>query len=86
MYYYDLSFYEGKFLHEITNGVVELDTYKNCKKGKAIPVTGRRGPYGCGTLRLPNSLGNRFTDGREVVSLTRRQPLTPRKILGTNFS
>jgi hypothetical protein len=26
------------------------------KKGKAIPVTGREGPYGCETSRLPHFL------------------------------
>jgi hypothetical protein len=40
------------------------------RKGNAIPVTGRRGPYGCELSRLP-LLDNRLTDGGEVVSLTR---------------
>jgi hypothetical protein len=40
-------------------------------EGKAIPVTGRGGPYGCETSRLPHFLDNRLTDGGEVVSLTR---------------
>jgi hypothetical protein len=47
----------------------------NCKpdgKGKAIPVTGRRGPQGCETSRLPHLVDNRLTDCGEVVSLTRR--------------
>jgi hypothetical protein len=39
---------------------------------KAIPVTGRGGPEGCDTSRLPHLLDNRLTDGGEVVSLTRR--------------
>jgi hypothetical protein len=30
--------------------------YKVKKKGKAIPVTGRGGPQGCETLRLPHFL------------------------------
>jgi hypothetical protein len=54
-------------------------------KGKAIPVTGRGGPYGCETSRLPHFLDNRLTDGGEVVSLTRRSPFIPRKIPGTHF-
>jgi hypothetical protein len=54
-------------------------------KGKAIPVTGREGPWGCETSRLPHFLDKRLTDGGEVVSLTRRQPFTPRKIPGTLF-
>jgi hypothetical protein len=44
---------------------------------KAIPVTGRVGPQGCETLRLPHFLDNRLTDGGEVVSLTRWPPFTP---------
>jgi hypothetical protein len=52
------------------------------KKGKANPVTGREGPQGCGTSRLPHFLDNRLTDGSEFVS---RPPFTPRKIPGTHF-
>jgi hypothetical protein len=48
-------------------------------KGKAIPVTGREGPEGCETSRLPHFLDNRLTDGCEVVSLTRRPLFTPGK-------
>jgi hypothetical protein len=40
------------------------------KKGKAIPVTGRRGPLGCETPRLQHFLHNRFTDGGEVLIRT----------------
>jgi hypothetical protein len=54
-------------------------------KGKAIPVTGREGLWGCETSRLPHFLDNRLTDGDKVVSLTRRPPFTPRKIPGTHF-
>jgi hypothetical protein len=46
------------------------------KKGKAIRVTGREGPYGCEPSRLPHFPDNRLTDGGEVVSLTRRKPFT----------
>jgi hypothetical protein len=42
------------------------------KKCKAIPVTGRGGPQGCETSRLPHFLDNWLTDGGEVVSLRRR--------------
>jgi hypothetical protein len=55
------------------------------KKGQAIPVTGREGPKGCETSRLPHFLDNRLTDGGEVVSHRRRLPFTPRKIPGTHF-
>jgi hypothetical protein len=41
-------------------------------KGKAIPVTGRGGPQGSETSRLPHFLDNRLTDGGDVVNLTRR--------------
>jgi hypothetical protein len=36
------------------------------KKGKAIPVTGHGGPWGCETSRLPHFLENRLTDGGAV--------------------
>jgi hypothetical protein len=54
-------------------------------KGKGIPVTGREGPEGCETSRLPHFPDNRLTDGGEVVSPTRRPPFTPRKIPDTHF-
>jgi hypothetical protein len=54
-------------------------------KGKAIPVTGREGPWGCETSRLSHFLDNWLTDGGEVVSLTCRPPFTPRKIPGAHF-
>jgi hypothetical protein len=55
------------------------------EEGKAIPVTGRGGPYVCETSRFPHFLVNRLTDGGEVVSLTSRPPFTPKKIPATNF-
>jgi hypothetical protein len=57
------------------------------KKVTAIPVTGRGGPEGCETSRLPHFLDNRITDSGEVVSLTRRPSALylPRKIPGTHF-
>jgi hypothetical protein len=54
-------------------------------KGKAIPVTGCGGPLGSETSRFPHFLHNRFTNGSEVVNLTRLPPFTSRKIPGTNF-
>jgi hypothetical protein len=48
------------------------------KKSKAIPVTGRGGPYDHKTMRFPHFLHSRFTDGAEV-SLTRRPPFTPQE-------
>jgi hypothetical protein len=46
-------------------------------KSKAFPVTGRGGPWGCETSRLPYFLYNRLTDGGKVFSLTRQPPFTP---------
>jgi hypothetical protein len=40
------------------------------KKGKVFPVTGRGGPQGCETSRLPHFLNNRLTDGGEIISFT----------------
>jgi hypothetical protein len=54
-------------------------------KGKAIPVTGRGGPYGCEPSRIPRFLDNRLTDGGKVVNLKRRPPFTPWKVPGTHF-
>jgi hypothetical protein len=54
---------------------------KKVRKGNAIPVRGRGGPYGCETSRLPRLLDNLLTDGGEVVSLMHRLPSTPRKFL-----
>jgi hypothetical protein len=55
------------------------------RKCKAIPVTGRGGPYGFEMSRLPHFLDNRLTDCGEVVSLTSRRPLLRGKIPGTHF-
>jgi hypothetical protein len=46
------------------------------RKGKAIPLTGRRGLWCCEASRLPHFLDNRLTDGGEVVSLMHRPPFT----------
>jgi hypothetical protein len=35
--------------------------------------------------KVPHFLDSRLTDGCEVVSLTRRPPFTPWKILGTHI-
>jgi hypothetical protein len=40
-----------------------------CKKIKAIPLTGSGDPYGCETSRLPHFLDNRLTDGGKVAGL-----------------
>jgi hypothetical protein len=58
---------------------------KGQAKGKAIPVTGRAGPYGCETSRLPH-FSRKSTYSGEVVNLTRRPFFTPRKIRGLVYS
>jgi hypothetical protein len=52
---------------------LELDGVK--RKCKAVPITGRGGPYGSETSRLPHFLESRLTDGGEIVSPTRRPHL-----------
>jgi hypothetical protein len=42
------------------------------EKGKAIPVTGRGGPWGCETSRFLHFADNQLTDVGEAVSLTRQ--------------
>jgi hypothetical protein len=56
---------------------VSLHPKKN--KGKAVPVTGHRGPYDCETSRRSHFLDNRLTDGGEVVSLTCRPLFIPKE-------
>jgi hypothetical protein len=51
------------------------------KKSKAFPTTGQ----GCEMWRIPHFLDIRPTDVGEVVRLTRRPPLLPRKIPVTYF-
>jgi hypothetical protein len=46
---------------------------------KVIPVTGREGPQGCETLRVPHYLDNRLKDGGKVFSLTRRPRFDPQE-------
>jgi hypothetical protein len=63
----------------------EWNMHKITKEGKAIPVAGRGGPYGCESSRIPHFLDNRLTGDGEVVSLNRRPNFTPRKIPDTHF-
>jgi hypothetical protein len=39
-----------------------MGIYRTVNEAKAIPVTGRGGPYGYETSRLPHFLDNRLTD------------------------
>jgi hypothetical protein len=54
-------------------------------KGKGIPVTGREGPQGCETSRLPHFLGNRLQMAVRLSALRAGPILLPRKIRGTHF-
>jgi hypothetical protein len=45
--------------------------------GQPIVITGRGGPYGCETARLPQSSDNRLTDGGKLVGLRRRPAIRP---------
>jgi hypothetical protein len=56
--------------------VREYSIMNKVKKGKTVSVTDRGGPYGCEMSRLPHFLDNSFTNGGQVVSLTRRPPFT----------
>jgi hypothetical protein len=64
-------------LHHATSWFSSIDPSEcwDKNKGKAVPVTGRGGPYGCETSRL--------TNGGEVVSLMHRPRFAPRNIRGT---
>jgi hypothetical protein len=53
---------------------------------RSQPAAGRADPYGCETVRLPHFLGNRLTDGSEVVGFMSRTPITYKMIAGTHFS
>jgi hypothetical protein len=52
---------------------------------KAIPITGREGPYDCETSRLPHfrGIGSQMTV--KLLTLRAGRPLPPRKIPGTHF-
>jgi hypothetical protein len=58
---------------------------RQIKEEYSYPCNGSRSPYDCETSRFPHFLGNRFTDGGEVVSLTAGRSFTPLKIPDTHF-
>jgi hypothetical protein len=72
-------------LHTVHTFIYYDSEVSLAKDGKAAPATSREGPQGRETSRLPHFLDNRLTDGGNVVSLTRRPPLTSRKIPGAHF-
>jgi hypothetical protein len=53
-----------------------LESVRELITGKAVPLTGREGPWCCETSRFSHFLDNRLTNGGEVVSLTRREVIT----------
>jgi hypothetical protein len=55
------------------------------EKDMAISVTGHRGPQDSVMSKLQYFLDSRFTDGGEVVSLTRMSLFIFRQIPGTHF-
>jgi hypothetical protein len=63
------------FSYFLVSGLFRYET------GKTILVTGRGGPHGYETSRLPHFLHNRLADGGEVVSPTCRPPFTPGRFL-----
>jgi hypothetical protein len=53
------------------------------KKGKVLPVTGRGGPWGCKTSRLPRFVDSRLTDGARLSVLRAGRALPQRKCHST---
>jgi hypothetical protein len=49
------------------------------QKGKAVLATGRGGPCGCETSRLPQFVDNWLIDGGKVVSVTHWPLFTPQE-------
>jgi hypothetical protein len=76
---------QNKWRQKATSETCAMNYVKIKKKRKLIPVTGRGGPQGCETSRLPHFLDNRLTDGSEVISLTRGPHFTPQNIPDTHF-
>jgi hypothetical protein len=65
------------------DGNPEIAYLNSGKKGKAIPVTGHRGPQDCETSRIPYFLDNRL---RVMSTLSAGRPsFNPRKIPGPHF-
>jgi hypothetical protein len=86
MIFFCQNTHEENMILAVLHLSVEFDYKKEAgKKSKAIAVTGRGGPYGCETSRLPQYLENRLTDSGEVVIITRRPSFNPRKIPDTHF-
>jgi hypothetical protein len=73
------------FSPTISSIYIQSNNNKFIDKSKTNADTGRGGPWGYDTSRIPYFLNNRLTDSGEVVSVTCRPRFTPRKILGYSF-
>jgi hypothetical protein len=62
---------------------LSYDTVLGGRGGRAVPITGRGGPQGSETSRLPNFLDSSQMAVRSPLRAGR--PLPPRKIPGTHF-
>jgi hypothetical protein len=63
------------------NGARRDICYSDMEKGEAIHATSCGCPYGYGTSRLPQLLGDLLADTSEVVSLLCFVPFTPGRFL-----
>jgi hypothetical protein len=52
----------SEHLNRSGSGVLFYNAVGKIKEGKAIPVTGYGGPYGCGATRRPHFLASRLTE------------------------
>jgi hypothetical protein len=65
---------------------MNIRSMKHIPKRQSYPCNRPWRPIGLWDVEASKfSLDSRFTDGAEIVSLTRRQPFTPRKISGIHF-
>jgi hypothetical protein len=56
--------------------------FQACNKGKAIPVTGRDGPLGCETSRLPDFVYTISSQmAVKLTALSAGRPLAPERFL-----
>jgi hypothetical protein len=66
------NFFEPEYKYRVVLSGDSISRFSDYVKVKAAPVTGRGGPQGWETSRLPHFLDNQLTDGGEVVSLMGR--------------
>jgi hypothetical protein len=69
-------------LHSNLCQILQHSTQIGIKEGgKAVPVTGRGGPYGCETSGLPHFLDSRLRDGVRLSALRAGRSEPPRRFL-----